>query len=123
MEGRMKPPAPTRRTVARGRGSILPAIPGPLASLRDAARNGTYFECLGLDPDATTTEVREAYIALVRTLDDLRRTVAGDPEAAATLEEAAKVAEDAFAVLSDPDLRLTYRRALPPADGREPWRS
>jgi curved DNA-binding protein CbpA len=93
-------------------------IPDSLARLRDAARTGTYFECLGLAPDATTTEVREAYMAVVRDLDALRPTLAPDPQAAAVLDEAARVADDAFAVLSDPDLRLRYRRALQPDSTR-----
>jgi curved DNA-binding protein CbpA len=91
-------------------------IPDSLARLRDAARTGTYFDCLGLAPDATTTEVREAYVGVVRELDALRPAVAGEPESAAVLDEAARVAEDAFAVLSDPDLRLRYRRALKPVE-------
>ncbi len=117
MEGRVKTAAPTRRGTARGRVAEASPIPEPLARLRDAARTGTYFECLGLAQDATTTEVREAYVGVVKDLDSARPIVAGDPESAAVLEEAAHVAADAFAVLSDPDLRLRYRRALMPVDG------
>jgi curved DNA-binding protein CbpA len=105
-----------RRGAARGRVVEAAPIPDSLARLRDAARTGTYFECLGLAPDATTTEVREAYMVVVRDLDVLRPTLAADPQVAAVLDEAARVADDAFAVLSDPDLRLRYRRALQPVE-------
>ena len=117
MEGRVKGVAPARRGTARARPIEASPLPAALVRLRDAAWNGTYFECLGLARDATTTEVREAWRAVARDLDALRAELAGDPGASAVLEEAARVAEDAFTVLSDPDLRLAYRRALLPAEG------
>jgi hypothetical protein len=116
---------PERKAPARARSHVAPAtgLPVRLAALRDAARQGSCFQVLGLEPDATTTEVREAWVALSATLHDLREGSAGDAEALAVLDETTQVAEDAFAILSDPDLRLQYRRALQPAPGREPWRS
>jgi len=117
MEGRVKGAAPARRGSSRIRPIEASPLPAALVRLRDAARDGTYFECLGLARDATTTDVREAWQAVARDVAAMRADLAGDPEASAVLEEAARVAEDAFTVLSDPDLRLAYRRALLPAEG------
>jgi len=123
MEGRVKSVSAGRRGAVQGAVAGKALIPESLSRLRDAARDGTYFECLGLAADATTTEVRKAYVAVVRELDLLRPVVAGDPGSAEVLEEATRVVADAFAVLSDPDLRLRYKRALLPVEGRESWRS
>jgi curved DNA-binding protein CbpA len=89
-----------------------PAAPPWLQRLGEAARYGTYFEVLGLARDASTSEVREAYRRLAADLDGLRPLCVGSAEIAAAVAEATQVAEDAFAVLSDPDLRLAYRRGL-----------
>jgi hypothetical protein len=121
MEDRLKPSV-ARASTARSRGAAPARFPEALARASDAARHGTYFDCLGLATDATTTEVREAYLQRVRLLDEVRPALAGDAESIALLDETVRVTGDAFAVLSDPDLRLTYRRALLPAEGREPWR-
>ena len=122
MEDRMKS-GPARGS--RSRGAVAPSSTLPEALVRacEAARHGTYFDCLGIGTDASTTEVREAYLKHVGELDVMRSMTKNDSEATAAVDEASRIAGDAFAVLSDPDLRLTYRRALLPAEGREPWRS
>jgi curved DNA-binding protein CbpA len=83
-----------------------------LDRLVDAARFGTYFDCLGIPPDATTTEVHEAFRRRTAEAEVAGFEVAADGERAAALAEARQVIRDAFDVLSDPDLRLCYRRSL-----------
>lgn len=82
-----------------------------LAAVLEATERGTYFECLGLRPDATTREVRDAYPRAVACLEEARASGAGAPDPTA-IEDALAIVRDAFAVLSDPDMRLEYRRAL-----------
>jgi curved DNA-binding protein CbpA len=79
------------------------------ADVLDAAERGSYFECLGLRPDAATREVRDAYPRVVACLEGARAAGAGAPE---VIDDALAIVRDAFAVLSDPDLRLAYRRAI-----------
>jgi hypothetical protein len=90
----------------------LTDLPTWLEQALDAAHHGSYFACLGLGPDAATTEVRDAYRARVEALDAARPLAALLPGGVATVELVARVLEDAFEVLVDPDRRLAYRRAL-----------
>jgi len=83
-----------------------------VAQLWDRARAGTYFDCLGLAPDAGTGDVREAWLRMSEAMAGLRQSVAGDPQALEILARVEKVASDGFEVLSDPDLRLAYVKAL-----------
>lgn len=89
-----------------------PEAPPWLGRLRDAVRYGTYFDCLGLPRDASTTEVREAYRRVAADLEGLRPLCPGREDLAEVVAEATLAVEDAFTVLADPDLRLAYRRAL-----------
>jgi curved DNA-binding protein CbpA len=80
--------------------------------LHEAARYGSYFDCLRIASDASTTEVREAYLRLTGDIESLRSEGGISPADIEALDEVAQVARDAFEVLSNPDLRLSYRRAL-----------
>jgi curved DNA-binding protein CbpA len=89
-----------------------PGLPETLAALVEAVRFKSYFDCLGVPPDATTTEVHDAYRRRVAELDAARPVAGLAPEVRDALDEVGPVMEDAFEVLSDPDRRLAYRRAL-----------
>jgi curved DNA-binding protein CbpA len=89
-----------------------PAIPPPLAVLVEAARYRDYFECLGVGREASTTEVRDAYRRRVEELDAFSPLAGLSDDLADAIADARQVIEDAFEVLSDPDRRLEYRRAL-----------
>jgi len=79
--------------------------------LLDAAERGSYFDCLGLRPDATTRDVRDAFPRAISCLEEARASGAGAPDPD-VVEDALAIVRDAFAVLSDPDLRLAYRRSV-----------
>lgn len=87
-------------------------LQGALDELLDRARSRSYFDCLRVAPDVTTTGVREAWVRVVAEWESLRAAPGWSPEQVAALAEAGQVLHDAFSVLSDPDLRLAYRRAL-----------
>ena len=94
------------------RGAAAAAARGALADLSERTRSRSYFECLRVPPDVSTTEVRDAWVRVTAEWESLRAVASWTPEEAEALEEAGQVLRDAFAVLSDPDLRLAYRRAL-----------
>lgn len=85
-------------------------LPDWVEQALESTRHGTYFESLGLGPSATVSQVRDAWKSLVAKLDAVRPLSAGSPELARAIAEIEAVGEDAFAVLTDPDLRLAYRR-------------
>lgn len=87
-------------------------VPERLLALIEAVRSKDYFECLGVARDASTSEIREAYRARVLELDAFRPYSLMSSELAESIADAAEVLEDALDVLSDPDRRLEYRRAL-----------
>ena len=91
---------------------MIANIPEQLATLIEATREGDYFKCLGVERDASTTEIRDAYRRRVEELDTFRPLAVLSPELAEAIADATQVLEDAFEVLSDPDRRLAYRRAL-----------
>jgi hypothetical protein len=63
----------------------------------------THYELLGVRPDAPTSEVRRAYVALARQLH---------PDRAGGDSEAMRALNDAWAILRDPDRRARYDRGL-----------
>lgn len=83
-----------------------------VAELWERARSGTYFDCLGLTRDAGTGDVREAWLRMSEAMAGLRQSIADDPPALELLSRVERVASDGFEVLSDPDLRLAYIKAL-----------
>jgi len=110
--------------VRKGRGAGRRGAEAPAAEwevLRDLAREADYFQVLGLSPDCSTSEVRDAWVRLSAHIEALRTREAGHLEALEALEEAALVGADAFEVLSDPDLRIRYRRALGPVGEEQGW--
>lgn len=116
MEGAVK----TGRGAGR-RPGVRPGAPAEWEVLRDRAFEGDYFQVLGVSPGCSTSEVRDAWVRLAARIDVLKREQAGNLEALEALEDALQVAEDAFEVLSDPDLRLRYRRALSPVGEEQGW--
>jgi len=113
---------PVRKVRGSGRrpGGPLPS-PAEWEVLRDLAFEGDYFQVLGVSPGCSTSEVRDAWVRFSARIDALKREAAGHLEALEALEEALQVAEDAFEVLSDPDLRMRYRRALAPVGEEQGW--
>ena len=108
MEGELKQVRKGVRRRAAGQTSPGEIIGG----LWDRARYGSYFDCLGVPVDVGTSDVRDAWLTLSGMLGDLRLAAEGNQEWLMALEQVAKVGADAFEVLSDPDLRLAYVRAL-----------
>lgn len=82
-----------------------------LADLLERTRARSYFDCLRVPMDVSTSEVRDAWVRVTAEWESLRAAAGWTPEEVAALDEAGQVLHDAFAVLSDPDLRLAYRRA------------
>ena len=95
----------------KARGAVA-AAQGALADLLERTRSRSYFECLRVPADVSTTGVRDAWVRVNTEWESLRAAVPWTPDDAAALDEAGQILRDAFAVLSDPDLRLAYRRAL-----------
>lgn len=88
---------------------------GPEAMLEDLlnrVRFGDYFECLDVPKDVGTSDVRESWLRLSSVIEDLRAATSGIEGAGAAIGQIERVASDAFEILSDPDLRLAYLRAL-----------
>lgn len=84
------------------------------------ARHGDYFAFLGVSHDATPFEVHRAAERLKKRFDPKRF---GDPAFAdlvRALVEICEVAEEAEAVLSDPDLCASYRRNQRPLLEKDP---
>jgi hypothetical protein len=102
----------TERVSSRRAPMPRPGLPESLASLVEAVRFQSYFDCLGVAHDATTTEVHEAYRRRIGEIDAARPVAGLVPEVRDALDEVGPVMDDAFEVLSDPDRRLAYRRAL-----------
>jgi len=94
------------------RRSAVAKAQGALADLLERTRSRSYFECLRVPPDVTTSGVRDAWVRVVAEWEAMRAETAWTPDESAAIDEAGQVLRDAFAVLSDPDLRLAYRRAL-----------
>lgn len=78
----------------------------------------THYEVLGVAEDATTEEIRQAYVAVAKATHPDRRG-ADDPVTRARADAAIKAANLAWATLRDPSRRAAYDRSLrhPPASG------
>ena len=100
-----------RQPVARS-GDFAPNPGQRVSAMLHAARCGNYFDCLGVTSDVGTSGVREAWLNLSAEIAGLCDTFVSDPEATAALVQIRAVAADAFEILSDPDLRLGYLKAL-----------
>ncbi len=96
------------------KGRELAIARSALADMLERTRTRSYFECLRVAPDVSTTGVRDAWLRVSAELEALRSAAAWTSEEAEALDEAGQVLRDAFAVLADPDLRLAYRRAQEP---------
>jgi DNA-binding response OmpR family regulator len=75
-------------------------------------QEGTYFEVLDLNPDATGEQIREAYSRLLLEFDPTRVAEEELSGQAERLSEILEVVEEAFLVLNDPKLRAAYRERL-----------
>ena len=106
MEGGLKQVRTRRKSQAGESSSDV------IRGLWDRARYGSYFDCLGLAEDAGTSDVRDAWLRLSGVISDLRVAFSGNREWLMALDQVEKTGADAFEVLSDPDLRLAYVRAL-----------
>lgn len=74
----------------------------------------THYTTLGVSDDATTAEIRRAYLALARTLHPDRQLDASPTESAAAARKMQDV-NVAWRVLSDPARRYAYDLSLPTA--------
>jgi hypothetical protein len=74
-------------------------------------RQPDYYALLGVEPDATTAQIKKAYRKLARLHHP--DTNPGDPQAAARFRDITQ----AYDILSDPELREAYDRARPPVTG------
>ena len=91
---------------------VAHASAGPgLAALLDRARYGTYFEVLGLTRDATFAEVARRARELTHLLDRAAAEQDPGPEVS-ELEEIRWSIREAWRVLSDPELRVSYSLGL-----------
>jgi hypothetical protein len=110
----------TRRRAA-GSGIDEPAMHDPLDA--DAVRQrvkarlalvheGDYFSLLGVQPDATSYEIRRAYLELRRSFEPSRLLDAATADLGDDVALIAEVLEEAYAILRDPQRRLRYRRAI-----------
>ena len=70
-----------------------------------------YYALLGVEPDATLTQIKKAYRKLARLHHP--DTNPGDPQAAARFRDITQ----AYDTLSDPELRDAYDRTRPPVTG------
>ncbi len=66
-----------------------------------------YYELLGIDPNAGPQEVRQAYLEKIKEWHP-----DNNPERVAEAEEMAKVLNQAYQILGDPDGRKKYDRML-----------
>lgn len=101
-----------KRKQKTSRVMVKPSLPEGLVALLETVRSKDYFECLGIGPDASTTQVHEAYRKRVAELDNLRVMSGLHQGMKEAVDEVAHVLDDALDVLSDPDIRLAYRRAI-----------
>jgi hypothetical protein len=84
------------------------------------ARDGSYFEVLGVSPDATAAEIGEAYCRILGGLSAPPLPVILASRFSAELEEIRIALQDAFDVLGDHRLRERYSRFNASTDDTEP---
>jgi hypothetical protein len=73
---------------------------------------GDYFALLGVRPNATAYEIRQAYLQLRREFEARRILTGGTVDLRDAVEEIVEVLEEAYDVLRDQVRRERYRRAL-----------
>ena len=95
-DGRRTPDARHLRRLRRSR---------PVAAVK--TRHPDYYALLGVEPDATTAQIKKAYRKLARLHHP--DTNPGDPQAAARFREIT----EAYDTLTDPDRREAYDRTRP----------
>jgi len=77
----------------------------------EVVRNGSYFSILGIPPDASGHEIRQAYRRLKREIS-VENYLSPDLENLVPMvEEALYVIEEAYEILADREIRHAYRRA------------
>lgn len=124
----LEPPAAMKLLSALSAARVVDVLPGepPEASAEpelqidlarvgekyEQARNGDYFEILGVDRDATSYEVRAAFERLTREFHPARFAGVDDPGLASRLEEIGRMVAEAADVLSDDHTRRAYAQHL-----------
>ncbi len=88
----------------------LPGFGDLVRSRHEAVQGADYFQVLGVDPAATTSEVRAAYEDLRRRFDPHR--VRRDSPLWTQVVDIAEVLDDAWRLLSDRRLRARYEAAI-----------
>lgn len=83
-----------------------------IAARRALVDEGDYFALLGVSRDATSYDVRRAYLNLRRELDPGRVIIAATIDLRDDLETILEVLDEAYEILRDPLRRERYRRAL-----------
>ncbi len=101
-----------------------PSVPVPRDPLDDGAirasvlrrralvDEGDYFAILGVNADATSYEIRHAYLELRQKFDPRSLLTAATADLREDLELFLEVLDEAFEVLNDPTRRARYKRAL-----------
>jgi CheY-like chemotaxis protein len=88
----------------------LPGFGDLVRTKHQAVQGGDYFQVLGVDPAATTSELRAAYEDLSRRFDPHR--VRRDSPLWHQVVDIAEVLDDAWRLLSDSRLRARYEAAI-----------
>ncbi len=83
-----------------------------LRARRALVDEGSYFAILGVRPDATEHELREAYDALRDELDPRSFITAATADLAEDLDLVLEILDEAYEILRDPTRRERYRAAL-----------
>ncbi len=116
LEGTFQPPQRNRnqRTKGSQRGAEPEAIEAEVvssATVEQPARELTHYDTLSVRPTATQKQIRRSYETRRRLLDPERHAEASE-EARAEMQESLAKAEEAYRVLSDPELRDEYNNSL-----------
>jgi hypothetical protein len=88
------------------------AIRKRVAARLKLVHEGNYFALLGVAPDATSYDIRRAYVALRRSLEPARLLTAATADLREDLVVIIDVLHEAYEVLRDDQRRSRYRRAI-----------
>jgi hypothetical protein len=110
-------------TKARPTGKAADAIDDEAVRARILARRALveesdYFTLLGVDHEATSYDIRRAYLELKRQLAPEKTLTARTADLGPTLSLIHEVLDEAYAILHDDTRRERYRRALVSPPGR-----
>jgi hypothetical protein len=83
-----------------------------IAARRALVDEGDYFALLGVSRDATSYDIRRAYLNLRRELDPTRTMIAATIDLRDDLDTILEVLDEAYEILRDQLRRERYRRAL-----------